>query len=63
MEQTYEQAINRLEQIVQEIESGEMNIDALAQNMKEAQQLIKFCKNKLTKVEDDIQSILQEPQQ
>ena len=52
-----------VKQIVQKIESGEMNVDDLAQNIKEAQQLIKFCKEKLIKVEEDIQNVLQEPQQ
>ena len=41
---TYEKAMKRLEEIVAKIESGEMDIDALAQNLKEAQKLVEFCK-------------------
>lgn len=56
---TYEESMARIEQIVRQIESGEMNIDDLAKNLKEAQELIKSCKDKLTKVEEDIKQIMQ----
>ena len=56
---TYEESMARIEQIVRQIESGEMNIDDLAKNLKEAQELIKSCKDKLTKVEEDIKQIIQ----
>ena len=40
----YETAVKRLEQIVTKIESGEMDVDALAANLKEAKALAEFCK-------------------
>lgn len=55
---TYEQAMNQLTQIVQKIESGQMDIDSLASNLKDAKELITFCKDKLTKVEKDVKKIL-----
>ena len=55
---TYEQAMKRLEEIVKKIESGEMDIDLLAQNLKEAQSLVEFCKEKLTKVEEEVKKCL-----
>ena len=55
---TYEKAMKRLEEIVAKIESGEMDIDALAQNLKEAQKLVEFCKGKLTTVEAEVKKCL-----
>ncbi|MBQ6749346.1 MAG: exodeoxyribonuclease VII small subunit [Bacteroidaceae bacterium] len=55
---TYEKAMKRLEEIVAKIESGEMDIDALAQNLKEAQKLVGFCKEKLTTVEAEVKKCL-----
>lgn len=55
---TYEQSMNRIEQIVRQIESGNMNVDDLANNLKEAQQLIKNCKDRLTQVEEDVKKAI-----
>ncbi len=55
---TYEQSMNRIEQIVRQIESGNMNVDDLATNLKEAKQLIKNCKDRLTQVEEDVKKAI-----
>ena len=55
---TYEKAMKKLEEIVNKIESGNMDIDQLAAKIREAKQLIDFCKDKLTKVEADIKESL-----
>ena len=55
---TYEKAMKRLEEIVAKLESGEMDIDALVQNLKEAQKLVEFCKEKLTTVEAEVKKCL-----
>lgn len=57
---TYEQAISRIEEITRKVESGEMDIDSLANSLKEAKELVEFCKDKLTKVEEDVKKILTE---
>ncbi|MBP5478585.1 MAG: exodeoxyribonuclease VII small subunit [Bacteroidaceae bacterium] len=57
---TYEQAISRIEEITRKVESGEMDIDSLANSLKEAKELVQFCKEKLTKVEADVKKILDE---
>ncbi|MBO4664202.1 MAG: exodeoxyribonuclease VII small subunit [Bacteroidaceae bacterium] len=57
---TYEEAIQRIEEITKKIESGEMDIDSLATSLKEAKELVQFCKDKLTKVESDVKKILDE---
>ncbi|MCR4808874.1 MAG: exodeoxyribonuclease VII small subunit [Prevotella sp.] len=56
-EQKYEEAFRELQQIVGKMESGEFDIDELAVQLKTAQRLIKFCKEKLTKTEEEIQKI------
>ena len=56
---TYEKAMKRLEEIVAKIESGKMDIDALATNLKEAKELVEYCKEKLTKVEAEVKKCLE----
>lgn len=56
---TYEQAIQRLEFIVRDIEQGSMQIDQLTTQIKEAQQLLKYCKGKLAKVETDVNKLFE----
>ena len=57
--QTYEQAMKRLEEIVTRIDSNELNIDSLGESLKEAQELIKFCREKLYKADGEIKKILE----
>lgn len=53
----YEEAVQQLESIVQRMENDELDIDELTTELKKAQQLIKMCKAKLTKVDEDIKKI------
>lgn len=53
----YEEALAQLEAIVRKMEQNEFNIDELAVQLKKSQQLIKFCKDKLTKTEAELQKI------
>ena len=46
--------------IVAKIEGGELDIDQLGENLQEAQKLIKFCKNKLYKADEEIRKMLDE---
>lgn len=55
---TYEKAVKRLEEIVKKIEGGEMDIDSLTANLKEAKILVEFCKEKLTNVEAEVKKCL-----
>ena len=56
----YETAFAQLQDIVRKMENEEFNIDEIAVQLKEAQRLIKFCKDKLTKTELEIQKIQSE---
>jgi exodeoxyribonuclease VII small subunit len=56
-DQKYEEALAQLETIVRKMEANEFDIDELAVQLKTAQQLITFCKEKLTKTEAELQKI------
>ena len=58
--ETYEQAMCRLEEIVAQIEGGELDIDSLGEHLKESQKLIKLCRNKLYKADEEIKKMLEE---
>lgn len=53
----YEEALAQLEIIVRKMEQNEFDIDELAVQLKAAQRLIKFCKDKLSKTEAEILKI------
>lgn len=53
----YEEALGQLETIVRKMENNEYDIDELAVQLKAAQQLIKFCKDKLAKTEAEISKL------
>jgi len=57
---TYEQALGRIEEIIGKIEAEELNVDELAKHVKEASDLLKFCKGKLFETEKEIEKILKE---
>ena len=54
---TYSQAIKRLEEIVKLIESNQIEIDQLAEKIKEANEIIAFCTSKLTKADQEIEKL------
>jgi exodeoxyribonuclease VII small subunit len=56
----YTDAFEELQEIVQEIQDGEISVDDLAIKVKRAAELIKFCKQKLTTTEEDVNQILKE---
>ncbi len=56
----YEEALKELDQIVQKMERNEYGIDELTTQLKKAKELIKECKDKLTKTDEDIKKILEE---
>ena len=54
----YEEAVAQLEQIVRKMENDELDIDTLAAELKNAQELIKLCKAKLTSTDEKIKKLL-----
>lgn len=51
--------MKQLEEIVRKMESGELDIDSLAKELKHAQELIKLCKDKLYKTEQEINTLME----
>lgn len=55
---TYTDAYEELQQIVNDIEDGEITVDVLSEKVKRASELIKVCKEMLTATEKDVKKIL-----
>lgn len=62
-QQTYESAMQRLEEIVERFEQNDLELDQLTTLLAEAQQIIKFCNEKLQTVENDVKKILDHGQE
>jgi exodeoxyribonuclease VII small subunit len=60
---TYQDAYNELQEIVSEIEAGEIGIDEISQKVKRASELIEVCKAKLFQTEQDVDQILKNLEQ
>lgn len=56
---TYEEALHELEAIVDKMENNQLGLDELTSQLKHAQQLIKLCKDRLTKTDTEIRRILE----
>lgn len=56
----YTEAFIELQNIVTEIEQGEISVDELSQKVNRASLLIKICKTKLSTTEEDVHKILKE---
>ena len=59
-ESKYEEAMAELQDIVRRMENDELGIDQMTAQLKRAQELIKLCKDKLTKTDEEIKKILSE---
>ena len=56
----YTDAFDELQQIVLDIEDGEISVDELSLKVKRASELINVCKEKLSSTEEDVNLILKE---
>ena len=54
----YEEAMKKLETIVSDIEDNRLDIDMISEKLKEAQELIRFCKDKLYQTDKEIQELM-----
>ncbi len=55
---TYEDAVHEIEEILNEIEHGDLDVDKLSEKVKRVTILIKHCKSKLQSTEEEINAIL-----
>jgi exodeoxyribonuclease VII small subunit len=56
--QTFEQAMKRLEEIVQELESGDLGLDASFKKFQEGMKLSSFCAKKLDETEKKVSLLI-----
>ena len=56
----YTEAFEELRQIVTDIESGEISVDELAEKVKRATHLVRICREKITRTEEDVNAILKD---
>jgi exodeoxyribonuclease VII small subunit len=57
---TYGSAVNEMEEILVLLENNELDVDELSIKVKRVSELIKFCKQKLTDTEKEVDEILKE---
>jgi len=54
----YSKAMKKIEELIQKIESEEIDVDDLSDKVKEAVELIKVCKNKIEKAEMEVKKVV-----
>ena len=57
----FEQAMNRLEEIVRQMEAGEISLEDTVALYKEGVALSVFCEESLRKVEDEVRVLTERP--
>jgi len=57
---SYNEAMAEIEEILEKIESDELDVDELAEKVKRVSVLLKTCKDKLTKTNEQVEQILKE---
>ena len=55
---TYQEALQELEKKVELIEDPERGLEMLGNDIKEAMELVKFCKNSLHSTEEELNKII-----
>lgn len=60
---TYEEAMQRLESIVSGFEQNHVALDTLTEQLAEAQELLRFCNDKLQKAQADVKKLLDHEQE
>lgn len=57
-ENGFEQSLERLEQIVEQMEAGELSLDQMISHFEEGSKLVKQCSAKLSEVEKKIEKLV-----
>ena len=58
--QTFEDAMRRLEEIVEELESGDLSLDQTLKRFQDGIKLSRFCEKKLDETEKQVSLLLRE---
>lgn len=59
---SYDDAVTEIEATLEKIESGDLGVDELADKVSRLTQLLKICRDRLYKTEEQINKILEESQ-
>lgn len=57
---SFNEAVSKIEEILRNIENGELDIDRLSAEVKTASELIRQCQKKLKTTEEEINSIFRD---
>jgi exodeoxyribonuclease VII small subunit len=57
---SYNEAIAEIEEILEKMENEELDVDELAEKVKRVSVLLKICKDKLQKTNEQVEQILNE---
>ncbi len=57
---TYTEAFEELKEIVDQLENDSISVDELTEKMKRATVLMKICRDKLTKTEEEVNKTIAE---
>lgn len=60
MKKTFEESLQELENIVKELESGNVNLDDAINKYSEAMKLVKVCEDKIKNAEEMVTKIVKE---
>lgn len=58
--QNYKDALNEVETIIANIENGGLDIDDILKSVKRASELIRFCKERLRVIDEEVNQLLNE---
>lgn len=56
---SYQKSIDELQQIIRDLDEGEIGIDALSVKIKKAKELLSHCQDKLRATEKEIDDIVE----
>lgn len=56
---SYSEAVEEIEDILAKIEQGDLDVDELTANVERVTSLLKLCRGKLRKTEEEINKILE----
>ena len=56
----YREAVERLDEIISQIENEDVDVDELSLQVKEAVELIRLCKAKIDKAEIEVKKVVEE---
>jgi exodeoxyribonuclease VII small subunit len=57
---SYNEAMAEIEEILEKIENEELDVDELAEKVKRVSVLLKMCKDKLHKTNEQVEQVLKE---